>query len=95
MLEVYVLQQVSVWQGGMCSVFLPDEDRTVSINCDQLEPVIPAWPNPVKVVLGEDKERTGYLLSIDNQEGVVKLDGDEVKMLQLRYLCKYSKPGQD
>uniref|UniRef100_A0A1B6GUV3 Spt5 C-terminal domain-containing protein n=1 Tax=Cuerna arida TaxID=1464854 RepID=A0A1B6GUV3_9HEMI len=81
--------------GGMCSVFLPDEDRTVSISCEQLEPVIPAWPNPVKVILGEDKERTGDLLSIDNQEGVVKLDGDEVKMLQLRYLCKYNRPGQD
>lgn len=64
----------------MCSVFLPDEDRTVSISCDQLEPVIPAWPNPIKVILGEDKERTGQLLSIDNQEGVVKLDGDDVSL---------------
>ena len=39
--------------------------------------------------LGEDRELTGFLLSIDNQEGVVKLDqtGD-VKMLQLKYLSK-------
>jgi hypothetical protein len=38
---------------------------------------------------GEDRELTGSLLSIDSQEGVVKLDqtGD-VKMLQLKYLCK-------
>ena len=38
---------------------------------------------------GEDRESTGSLLSIDSQEGVVKLDqtGD-VKMLQLKYLCK-------
>ena len=39
--------------------------------------------------LGDDRESTGTLLSIDSQEGVVKLDqtGD-VKMLQLKYLCK-------
>ena len=38
---------------------------------------------------GEDRELTGFLLSIDSQEGVVKLDqtGD-VKMLQLKYLSK-------
>lgn len=38
---------------------------------------------------GDDRESTGSLLSIDTQEGVVKLDqtGD-VKMLQLKYLCK-------
>ena len=41
------------------------------------------------IFLGEDRELTGFLLSIDNQEGVVKLDqtGD-VKMLQLKYLSK-------
>ena len=44
---------------------------------------------PLFNVLGEDRELTGFLLSIDNQEGVVKLDqtGD-VKMLQLKYLSK-------
>jgi hypothetical protein len=44
---------------------------------------------PPLFFLGEDRELTGFLLSIDNQEGVVKLDqtGD-VKMLQLKYLSK-------
>lgn len=42
----------------------------------------------VKVVLGDERENMGVLLSIDNQEGVVKIDGDDIKMLQLRYLCK-------
>ena len=38
---------------------------------------------------GEDRESTGTLLSIDSQEGVVKLDqSGDVKMLQLKYLCK-------
>ena len=39
--------------------------------------------------LGEDRDSTGLLLSIDSQEGVVKLDQNgDVKMLQLKYLCK-------
>ena len=39
--------------------------------------------------LGEDRDSTGSLLSIDSQEGVVKLDQNgDVKMLQLKYLCK-------
>lgn len=39
--------------------------------------------------VGEDRDSTGLLLSIDSQEGVVKLDQNgDVKMLQLKYLCK-------
>ena len=38
---------------------------------------------------GDDRDSTGSLLSIDSQEGVVKLDQNgDVKMLQLKYLCK-------
>ena len=39
--------------------------------------------------IGEDRDLTGTLLSIDSQEGVVKLNpSGDVKMLQLKYLCK-------
>lgn len=75
-------------QGGQCAVFLPDEDRTVNIFQEHLEPVVPRQGHRVKVILGEDRELMGQLLSIDNQEGVVELDSGEVKMLQLRYLCR-------
>ncbi|KAG1712147.1 Transcription elongation factor SPT5 [Nymphon striatum] len=74
--------------GGMCSVFLPKEDRVMNIMSEHLEPVTPERGDKVKVVLGEERESTGDLLSIDNQEGVVKLDHGDIKMLQLRYLCK-------
>uniref|UniRef100_T1IQH2 Transcription elongation factor SPT5 n=1 Tax=Strigamia maritima TaxID=126957 RepID=T1IQH2_STRMM len=75
--------------GGMCSVFLVKEDRVVSILSDHLEPVIPQQGNKVKVIFGDDREITGKLLSIDHQEGVVESDqGGEIKMLQLRFLCK-------
>jgi len=84
--------QVGVIRGvtpGMCSVFLPDEDRTVSIAAEHLQPVQPTRGTKVKVILGEDRDSTGLLLSIDSQEGVVKLDQNgDVKMLQLKYLCK-------
>jgi len=32
---------VCVLQSGMCSVFLPAEDKVVSIPCEHLEPVQP------------------------------------------------------
>ncbi len=84
--------QVGVIRGvtpGMCSVFLPDEDRTVSIAPDHLQPVQPERNDKVKVIAGEDRESTGVLLSIDSSEGVVKLDqSGDVKMLQLKYLAK-------
>ena len=84
--------QIGVVRGvnpGMCAVFLPDEARTVNIAPEHLRPVTPERGDKVKVIIGEDREQTGSLLSIDSQEGVVKLDqtGD-VKMLQLKYLCK-------
>jgi transcription elongation factor SPT5 len=42
------------------------------------------------VIFGEDREATGELLSIDNNEGVVKMDSREgdIRLLHLRYLCK-------
>lgn len=79
-------------QGGMCAVFLPVEDRVVNLVCEELEPVVPSRGDRVKVIIGEDREAVGTLLSIDNQEGVVKLNKDEVKMLHLRFLCKMKAP---
>ena len=76
----------------MCSVFLLEEDRVVNIVSEHLEPIVPQRADQVKVILGEDREAVGHLLSIDNQEGVVKLTSGEVKMLQLRYLCRMKTP---
>ncbi len=42
----------------------------------------------VKVILGEERECTGQLLSIDEGEGVVKLDRGNINMIQLNHLCK-------
>ncbi|XP_075228601.1 transcription elongation factor subunit Spt5 [Lycorma delicatula] len=77
--------------GLICTVFLPEEDRTVSISCEHLEPVVPMRGDAVKVIMGEDREAIGQLISIDNTEGVVKLSNDEVKLLALKLLCRYVK----
>lgn len=77
----------------MCTVYLPTEDRVVNLVCEQLEPIVPSRGDRVKVILGEDRETIGTLLSIDNQEGVVKfINSEEIKFLQLRFLCKMKAP---
>ena len=42
----------------------------------------------VKVIMGEERESTGQLLSIDGSEGVVKFDRGNISMLQLTHLCR-------
>ena len=43
----------------------------------------------VKVILGEDRESTGELISIDDKDGIVRMDHDkQLKILQLRFLGK-------
>ncbi|CAM9491533.1 unnamed protein product [Lampetra planeri] len=75
--------------GGMCSVYLPDSDKVVSIASDHLEPVIPAKYDKVKVILGEDREATGTLISIDGEDGIVRMELDnQLKILNLRFLGK-------
>jgi len=43
------------------------------------------------VIVGEDREYTGHLLSIDGDEGVVKLDRGNLNLFQMDYLCKMPK----
>uniref|UniRef100_A0A8B9JXV3 Transcription elongation factor SPT5 n=1 Tax=Astyanax mexicanus TaxID=7994 RepID=A0A8B9JXV3_ASTMX len=75
--------------GGMCSVFLQDTEKVVSISSEHLEPVTPTKNNKVKVILGEDREATGVLLSIDGEDGIVRMELDEqLKILNLRFLGK-------
>lgn len=83
--QIGVIRGVS---GGHCSVFLPEEERVVNIVGEHLEPVVPTQGDKVKVIFGEEREQTGSLLSIDRNEGVVKLDLGEVRLFQLKYLCK-------
>uniref|UniRef100_A0A8C5FE73 DRB sensitivity-inducing factor large subunit n=1 Tax=Gadus morhua TaxID=8049 RepID=A0A8C5FE73_GADMO len=73
--------------GGMCSVFIQETEKVVSISSEHLEPVTPTKNNKVKVILGEDREATGVLLSIDGDDGIVRMELDgQLKILNLRFL---------
>jgi len=75
--------------GSLCSVFVRDEDKTVTVACEHLEPVAPQRKDRVKVIFGEDaREQVGVLISVEEDEGVVKLDSGELKMLMLSHLCR-------
>lgn len=74
--------------GGMCSLFIPEEDKVVNIACEHLEPVSPEKGDRAKVILGEERELMGTLLSIDGTEGVIKTDAGHIRMLPINYLCK-------
>ncbi|XP_074659963.1 transcription elongation factor SPT5-like isoform X2 [Tubulanus polymorphus] len=74
--------------GGMCSLYLAEESRVVNVASEHLEPVRPRAGDKVKVLFGEERESTGNLLSIDGAEGVVKTDQGNLKLLNLKNLCK-------
>ncbi|XP_015676506.1 transcription elongation factor SPT5, partial [Protobothrops mucrosquamatus] len=75
--------------GGMCSVYVKKCEKVVSISSEHLEPVTPAKNDKVKVLLGEDREATGMLLSIDEGDGIVRMNPEEqLRILNLRFLGK-------
>ena len=78
--------------GSQCSLHLTDQDKTINIQLDFLEPVQPQKGDRVAVIFGDDKGAVGRLLSIDGIEGVIKLENrperEEITMKQLKYLCK-------
>ena len=50
----------------------------------------------VKVILGEDREATGELISIDDKDGIVRMDLDnQLKIHQLRFLGRVATKQDD
>merc|ERR1712150_319455 len=71
----------SDWYSPDIEVIIRDSHEDSGL-CGQIGVVRGATP-------GEDHDSTGNLLSIDGQEGVVKLDqSGDVKLLQMKFLCK-------
>lgn len=77
--------------GGSVALYVPAEERVLSVPAGALEPAVPAAGDRVRVIAGEDREATGHLISIENQEGVVKFGTDDIKIMQLRHLCKMTQ----
>lgn len=71
----------------LCSVYLPAEDRSVSVDSDQLEPIQPGPGDKFKVIMGEDRESTGVVHSIDGNKAICVI-GNETTYKSLNELCK-------
>lgn len=71
----------------MCSVYLPVEDRSVSVESDQLEPIQPNVGDDFKVIMGDDREATGVVHTIDDGKAICSLNGLTVYK-SLKELCK-------
>lgn len=77
---------------GMCSLFMSHEERTINVLAEHLRPVRPGKKDKVKVILGDDIESTGELLSIDDNDCVVKMDqSKDIKMMPISFLCRMKK----
>lgn len=76
---------------GVCSVFLPEEDRSVSVVSQHLEPVMPTSRDDIiKVIQGEHRESTGKVLEMAT-EALVLLDGQRATYIPSVNLCKMPK----
>ncbi|XP_048581601.1 transcription elongation factor SPT5 isoform X2 [Nematostella vectensis] len=75
--------------GGVCTVYLPDEGRSISTVGAHIDAVQPDKQDKVKVIVGDYRERTGTLINIDDKDGIIKMDRpEELKILPLDYLAK-------
>lgn len=80
---------INTVNNGACSVFLPDEDRVITLPSNALEPVMPSVQDQFKLIYGEDRETTGILLAIGKDATV--LINNEKRLIPLNYLCKMRK----
>ncbi|XP_055342396.1 transcription elongation factor SPT5-like [Paramacrobiotus metropolitanus] len=75
--------------GAMCSIFLPEKDKVITILVSQVEPITPSRGDLVKVILGDERDICGKMLSVDGREAVFKPENsDQMKMVPWHYLCK-------
>ncbi|XP_066991962.2 transcription elongation factor SPT5-like [Anabrus simplex] len=85
--RVGIIRTVST-ASGQCLLRLAGESTEVTLSGMKLCPVVPHQGDSVQVIGGEDKNKTGTLSSIDNQDGVVKLGpSGEMKLIPLQLLC--------
>ena len=66
--------------------------ETIRIPDSHLKAVIPEKKDRFKIISGENRGKSGNLLSIDGHEGVVKIDeNDEILMMNLDSLAKIAE----
>jgi hypothetical protein len=87
--EVAVIRNVDSTR-RTCTIHLENTNESLSIPCEFLTPVPPEKKQNFKVISGHEKGKTGFLLSIDGQEGVVRFEKDaNVVVMNLTSLARY------
>lgn len=78
--------------GNVTNLFLPQEDRCISVNSSELAPVQPDMIRErFRVIDGEYRDLTGIVISINGQDCFCQLDiagQDQLRLIDTRYLCK-------
>ena len=78
---------INTVSNSSCSVFLPAEDRVITLNSNFLEPVQPQVQDHCKFIYGDDRDTPSVLLAVNGKEGTV-LVNNEKKLVPLESLCK-------
>lgn len=73
---------------GVCSVFLQQEDRSVSVVSEHLAPVPPGPQDEFKVIYGDERESVGKVVSQSEKDASICQLNGEIKMVPTVYLCK-------
>ncbi|XP_022782765.1 uncharacterized protein LOC111323609 isoform X2 [Stylophora pistillata] len=75
--------------GRQCSVGLYDDNRTVLVSVDNIDPVELHRKDKCKVVFGDECSIRGTLINIDNPDGILKLERTEqLRVFPLKFLAK-------
>ena len=75
--------------GAVTNVFLPQEDRTVSVPSADLAPVHPDKNHDkIKVIDGINRDRNGAVISIDGGECVCRFPQGDIEIFRKEDLCK-------
>lgn len=78
---------ITTISNNTCSVFLPEEDRVITLQSIYLEPVQPLVQDHCKLLYGEDREATGILLAVSRKDGTVLINSEK-RIVPLNFLCK-------
>lgn len=84
--------------GNLMNLFLPQEERCISVNSSEVVPVPPKQAGERFIVIeGEFRDQKGQVISVQNEECLCKLDnspGNPVKFLRAATLCKLNEESQ-
>jgi hypothetical protein len=82
---------------GKALIYFEADDRECWIDFSQLLPAAPVQGNEARVIYGEERGSRGHVVSVDGEDGVLRMSGDEggggggearVRIFPVALLCK-------